>query len=115
MLFQWFAEQGDTVKVAIITSLSAVVFGLGGALRAWASPVLRHATTSSAPPSMTVDPVIDELAGIQLQLTEIGRTLRDGGATQKEQVASILGALAHIAEEVRDVREEVRVARETRR
>lgn len=114
MLLQWFGEQSEAVKLALIGLIAGGAAGARAIWLEWRKPVLAHSTTPGAPveaPSLDAA-ILDELAGIQLQLATIAGTLKSGDDSQKDQVRAILDKLDHVAEEVRDVREEVRVARE---
>lgn len=114
MLLQWFGEQSEAVKLALIGLLAGGAAGLRAVWVEWRRPVLQHSTTPGSAPALAPieSAIIDELAGIQFQLAEISKTLKDGVGDQKDQVKTILEKLGHVAEEVRDVREEVRVFRE---
>jgi len=106
MLLQWFGEQSEAVKLAMIGVVSAVGAGVFGVLKEWRKPVLTAAPPAST--GKTIDPdemIAHAVEGISVHLATITKLLNEGADRDKVSVA----LLEKLLVEVRDVREEIRL------
>jgi len=106
MWYQWFSEQSEAVKLAMIGVVTALVAGVLSVVKEWRKPVLnaqpRQSTGAVIDPDMAM---ADAVEGLGVHLANITKLLNEGAARDVTSVA----LLEKLLVEVRDVREEIRV------
>lgn len=109
MLLQWFGEQSEAVKLALIGLASAFGAGLFGIAKEWRKPVLDAKPQASTPSGLGGDDPVELLASAQ-EATNFA--LAEMKSEQGHANASVISHLEKINDELRDIRQEIVVARE---
>lgn len=115
MLLQWFGEQSEAVKLALIGLVSAFGAGVFGIFKEWRKPVL----DAKSPTPVAVRPSDDDpfvllaasVEGMNFALAEIKRSIDTGAARHEDLISHI----EKLNEELRDIRQEIVVAQEVLR
>jgi hypothetical protein len=103
MLLQWFGEQSEAVKLAIIGMISAIGAGAFGIVREWRKPVL-----DARPAPVVTRPADDDPVMLLAQAQEATNfALAEIKAGQALGNATVVSHLEKITDELRDIRLEI--------
>lgn len=110
MLLQWFGEQSEAVKLALIGLTSAAGAGVFGIVKEWRKPVL-DAKPAAPPPAVgqNAEDPLELLANAQ-EATNFA--LAEIKSEQGHANTTVIALLEKIHDELRDVRQEIVVSRE---
>lgn len=110
MLLQWFGEQSEAVKLALIGLASAFGAGVFGIVKEWRKPVLD--AKPAAPVPAAGQPGEDPLELLANAQEATNFALAEIKSEQGHANSSVINLLEKIHDELRDVRQEIAIARE---
>jgi hypothetical protein len=109
MWLQWFGEQSEAVKLALIGLVSAFGAGVFGIVKEWRKPVL---DARPAPPPKSVQGGEDPIELLTNAQEATNFALAEIRSEQNHANDRLIDQLEKINDELRNIRQEVVVARE---
>lgn len=106
-LLQWFGEQPETVKLAIIAFVTGVFGGVLSILKEWRKPVLigspAKGSTSANAPATADDPallLLAEITAMNFKLSELIATVKQQEPSQNDRIGKVLTEINELTSEI---------------